>query len=697
MSLRIGVDIGGTFTDFALLDTGTGRLFIHKQLTTPVDPARGVLDGLPILLRNVDQSIDAVHTLIHGTTLVTNAVIERRGAVTGMLCTRGFADMLDIGLERRYDMYDLTIAYPDALVPRGLRRELDERMDAQGRVRLALDPEQAVAAARDLLETHGIQSLAVCLLNSHANDAHERAAMKAIRAALPALKLSGSADVFPFMREYPRWTTATMNAFALPLFDDYVSRLETGLTDLGFTGELFIMASSGGTVPPAVARRYPVRMLESGPAAGILRAAALAGDPATDTSRHVLAFDMGGTTAKGALVHDGRPAIAHGMEVARIHEFRLGSGLPVRIPVVDMIEIGAGGGSIADIDPRGVLRVGPRSAGADPGPACYGQGGDKPTLSDANLLLGYLDGGSFLGGRMALDRDAARSAMEECLAQPLSVDLDRAAWGVHETINEDVARAFRNHASERGFDYRQATMIAFGGSGPIHACRVARKLRLPQLLLPSAAGVMSALGLLSTPLSFESLLSAPMALEDLDVAGFDRRFHSLAQEAARQLGMEAWSPANTIRRLDMRYRGQGHELEVVLPDGDGADLLPRLTDLFTDAYEKLFAKSFPNHPLDITAWKTTISGPDPLHGLAMSLIRDGEAPPPAAPRHRQAYFPDIGRIQVPVLHRQNLKVGDCFDGPALVEEAESTAVIGPGDRATLDAAGNLRVTIGGMG
>ncbi len=690
MTYRVGIDIGGTFTDFALLSEGDGSLFIHKQLTTPDDPAQSVLSGVPRLLDKAGVAPQDVSAVVHGTTLVTNAVIERRGARTAMLVTEGFGDILDIARERRYDMYDLTITYPEPLVPRALRREVRERIGPDGAILDALD-EAAVARALDSLVQDDVGAVAVCFLNSPVNPAHEQAVAAIAAANHPELFVSTSSEVFPFLREYERWTTATMNAFAGPLFDRYLRRLEDGLRATGLKGDLFIMSSSGGTVTPDVARRFPVRMLESGPAAGVLQSAALGRQLARPD---LLSFDMGGTTAKGALVRDDQPLKRYEMEVARVHEFRAGSGLPAKIPVIDLIEIGSGGGSIAAIDTRGTIAVGPRSAGAQPGPACYGQGGMEPTLTDANLTLGYLDDAFFLGGDMRLDRQAAADALDAKLRRPLGIDTLRAAWGIHESVNEDIARAFRNHASERGFDYRACAMIAFGGSGPAHACRVARKLRVPTVVFPVGAGVMSAVGLLASPLSFETFRAERLALAALDPAGFESRFASLIDEARGFLGRDPESGERVVvrRRLDVRYTGQGYEVEVDLPEGANFSDVARL---FTAAYERIFTKSFPSEALEITNWKIEVALERADVGAAYRL--EGARGSKAIKGKRPAFFPEQhGARDTPVYDRYALKPGDTFSGPALVEERESTCIIGVGDRVTVDADGNMIVAVAGM-
>lgn len=689
MSFRIGIDIGGTFTDFALLEAGSGRLVIHKQLTTPEDPSEAVLSGVPALLAKAGVDIDAVEAVVHGTTLITNALIERKGAVTAMLCTAGFTDVLDIAMERRYDMYDMRIAYPDPLVPRHLRREVDERMGADGSVGTALDLEAVGGLVGTLVEEDGVEALAVCLLNAYANPAHELAIAAMVAERFPNLYVSTSADVFPAIREYERWTTTTMNAFTQPMFDRYLDRLEGGLGALGFVGSLYIMTSSGGTVTPQTARQYPVRMLESGPAAGVLVSSHIG---RLLDRPNLLAYDMGGTTAKGALIRDGAPLKRYEMEVARVHDFKMGSGLPAKIPVIDLIEIGAGGGSIAAVDVRGIISVGPQSAGADPGPVCYGQGGYQPTLTDANLLLGYLSADFFLGGEMALDKERAGEVATAVLAEPLDVPEVRAAWGIHETVNEDIARAFRNHASERGFDYRGCAMVAFGGSGPLHAARVARKLRVPSVVFPVGAGVASAVGLLISPLAFETARSARVSVGGLSGESLDRYFAPLVEEASGYLHPEGLSEdqISVNRWLDMCYRGQGYDIEVKLPELSGDALLAALPGLFEAAYETVFGKSFEEEPIEIVNWKVEAVGPRPIGGGHYRL--DAAPGREALKGTRAAYFPEAdGFVDCPVYDRYALDAGVTFTGPALVEERESTCVIGVGDKAAIDALGNLVV------
>jgi len=692
MTYRVGVDIGGTFTDFALFAEEGGIVGIHKQLTTPRDPSLAVIEGIQVLLGHAGVAFAELMGVVHGTTLVTNAVIERRGAPTGMLVTKGFRDILDMRLERRYDLYDLTPGFPDPLVPRTLRREVDERILFDGTAERPVDLEGAIAAVGELVVGHGVEAIAVCFINSYLNAAHERAVRDAVLAEFPDLFVSTSAEVFPNWREFERWTTTTANAYTQPILDRYLRRIEHELNVLGFAGRITMMASNGGMVTPDTARRFPVRMMESGPAAGALMSA-----------RHgqalgisdVLSFDMGGTTAKGSLVRAGAPLRTYELEVARVNEFKPGSGVPIKIPVIDMIEIGAGGGSIAEVDERGVIRVGPHSAGADPGPACYGRGGEGATLTDANVVLGYLDPGFFLGGEMTLDPDASGRAIETHVARPLGVPMIRAAWGIHETINEDVARAFRVHAAERGFDYRGCAMIAFGGSGPIHAHSVAAKLKVPRVIFPPAAGVMSALGLLVCPLSFDVARSNLIFVDALGEDWYERHYRALADEAVG-LVREAGVPdpdITVIHRLDIRYQGQGFEIEVTLPDlSEPAAMLAAIPDAFSARYYEIFAIPGLDERLEIVNWKVEARAPDPEDSGIPAFLGTESGSPVAQKGSRRAYFPQAGDfIDCPTYDRYALGLGDTVDGPALIEERESTCVLGIGATAHVDARYNIVV------
>jgi len=689
MSYRIGVDIGGTFTDLALVDDATGRVFTHKLLTTPEAPERAVIDGVAAILKLAGGMIEQVSALVHGTTLVTNALIERRGCKVAMLVTRGFRDTLDMGRETRYDLYDLRLQFAPPLIARSARLEVDERIDHRGRVVQPLDCKSVIAPLAELVEREQPEAIAICLLHSYVDATHERELAELVRREHPGLQVSLSGEGYPVIREYERWTTTALNAYVQPLVDRYLTRLEDELAANGFAGRLLIMASNGGTLTPKIARRFPSRLLESGPAAGILMSAAVG---RALERPDVLAYDMGGTTAKGALIRDGQPMKRYELEVAHVHHFRAGSGLTMNLPVLDMIEIGAGGGSLAGVDERGMLRVGPTSAGAVPGPACYGRGGTTPALTDANLTLGYLDSASFLGGRMSVDADAARQAIGAGVAAALDASTTRAAWGIHEVVNENVAGAFRVHASERGVDVRRCTMVAFGGCGPLHAVRIARKLKVPTVVLPPAAGVMSALGLLISPLSFEVGTTRVLPWSEVTVEVWSQVFGQLRAQAAQVLGEAGLAVDDMVLRgrLDLRYAGQGYEVGVDVdlsqPAARARDAVPQL---FEQAYVAVFGLALEGQPLEVVQWRLeTVSRQQET--AQSSQFASYEAPGSADRGSRPAYDPDSGEfVAHRVLDRYRMAPGSEFTGPALVEEMESTTVIGAGVRGRVDAQRNL--------
>jgi N-methylhydantoinase A len=695
MTWRLGIDIGGTFTDFALLDQAGQKLAIHKQLTTPLDPSAAVIDGIQEILKKNDVPISDVSVIAHGTTLVTNAVIERKGVLTGMLVTSGFEDILDTGMEQRYELFDLRITYPEPIVPRNLRKGISERIHFNGDIETEIDMKQVLGATQELVEIHNVKALAVCFLHSYANSSHESAVVKFLQNQFPELYVSASSEVYPNMREFERWTTTAINAYTRPMTDHYLQKLEGNLKELGFDGQLYIMTSSGGMLSPITARRFPVRLLESGPAAGMLMSAVQG--KALELP-NILSFDLGGTTAKGALVRDYKPLKSEQMEVDRVNEARKGSGFPLRIPVLDMIEIGSGGGSIAGIDDRGLLKVGPRSAGANPGPACYGKDGGYAALTDANLLLGYLDPDFFLGGEMKLNKQASEIAVEKNVGLPLSLSTLRASWGIHDSASEDIARAFRIHAAERGFDYRNATMVAFGGSGPLHAMGVAEKLKIPRVVFPIGAGVYSALGLLASPLSFELSRSRRVIVDDIDLKTFSSLFEALADETINSL-REAGVPNNEIhisRQIEARYFGQTHEIEVYLPEEQSIeDIFSNLRKLFEKRYSEVYSFAVIDAPIEIINWKVIASGPEP--GFKMGYTIDSEKTTQldtAMKGTREVYFEKGGFQETPIYDRYLLAEGMKILGPALVEERESTCLITVGSKASIDPVLNIIAELG---
>ena len=710
MRARLGVDIGGTFTDLVVIDEATGTARVGKVLTTAKDPAHGVEEGIHALLDETGVRSDAVRAVVHGTTLATNALIERKGAKTALLTTEGFRDALEIRREGRYDMYDLFIDPPPPLVPRHLRREVPERLLADGSILKTLD-EAAARRALAELAREGVEALAICLLHAYVNPAHERRLSEIAREVSPGLSVSCSSEVVPEIREYERASTTCANVYVAPLMARYLEDLERRLAALGIDGQLYIMQSSGGTALPPLARRLPVRLVESGPAAGALAAAQAARE------RHepkLLSFDMGGTTAKACVIDDGVPLVGREFEVARADRFKKGSGLPIRVPVIELIEIGAGGGSIARVDRMGLLKVGPDSAGADPGPACYTLGGRHPTVTDADLLLGYLDAEFFLGGRMRLDREAAHRVVGEHVARRLGLDVTGAAWGIHRVVNENMAAAARIHGIERGRDLRQYPLFAFGGAGPVHCWQVAKILKVQRILIPFGAGAMSAYGLLAAPLAFDFVRTGRQRLDRADWPAINRLFAEMEEEGRALLARAGVAPADIhISRIaEMRHAGQGHEVECAMPLGAlSTESLPTITASFENAYRALYHRLPHGVPIEALNWRLTVSGPQPSTGLSRrsepgrALIRPPSvhasrtAPTTtgsarATKGARQAYFAEVGGfVETPVYDRYALHAGAEFAGPAIVEERESTAVVGPGARCRVDDGFGLVVEI----
>lgn len=684
---RVGIDIGGTFTDFIAVNVVSGASASWKTLTTPEDPSRAATRGLQELLSSMGRGPEALTVVVHATTLITNALIERTGARTALLTTAGFADLLEIGREVRYDLYDLFLHLPAPLVPAALRYEVEERVLHDGSVLLDLDQDglRMVVAA---LRAQGVEAVAICYLHSYANADHEQATGMLLRELLPDVPVSLSFEVCREIREYERLSTTVANAYVQPLAFQYLTALETRLRELGSSAPLLIMLSNGGISEAETAARQPVRMVESGPAAGALVAGhygQLAGE------ERVLAFDMGGTTAKLCVVEDGRPALSHRLEVARVHRFKRGSGLPLLTPSVELIEIGAGGGSIAHVDALGLLTVGPQSAGADPGPACYGFGGRHATVTDADLLLGYLNADYFLGGAMRLDPAAGQAAVER-LAAELGLSAVQAAWGIHELVNENMASAAGVYIAERGQDPRRFTLIATGGAGPGHATGVARKLGIARVLVPPAAGVASAGGLLVAPPRFDL---AHSHLTGLDAADWDAL--NLLLDDLEQSGRAQLERAGTLddiaieRHVDARYLQQGHELSVPLPVGElNAAAAEVVAAAFERQYEAVFGRVIPGVPIELVTWRVTVQA----RGADIELTVPHIDTTAREATSRSVFYPASGWIETPVVDRAALVPGAFHRGPLIVEEAASTTVIGPGDELTVDERGNLILTIG---
>jgi len=703
MTYRLGIDIGGTFTDLVLLEEQTGKLFFGKTLTTYDNPANGILKGTTELLEREGITPSQVRNIVHGTTLVTNAIIERKGAKTGLITTKGFEDVLEIGREFRYDIYDIFLTIPELLVPRNLRLGISERIDYLGNILTPIDQTE-IESVVDKLVNEGCQSVAVCFLQSFTNATHERAVGDFIKQRYPHIYVSLSVDVMPEIREYERASATTMNAYVQPITDQYLSNLRDRLQALGFAGTIEIMISSGRLTSLDGARKSPVQLLESGPAGGTM--AGVFYGKLTGIN-DLLAFDMGGTTAKASMIFNLKPEITNQFEAARVRRFKKGSGLPVRIPVIDMIEIGAGGGSIAYVDNLGLLKVGPESAASEPGPACYGRGGTRPTVTDTDLVLGYLNPDYFLGGTMQLNLDAARQAINEHIAKPLNISIEEAAMGVHRIVNENMANAARVHILEKGHDPRLYSMTAFGGAGPVHAFGVARLLGSPQVVVPVGSGVLSALGFLVSPVASESIRSYVCSLNMLDwtlLNGYldqmeAEGFAFLASAGVSVAGYKSTStsiadkPLITISRVaDMRYSGQGHEISVEIPNGTLTEhSVAQIEESFKKEYLLRYGKTIEDIGIEVVTWRVVVSGPVP-QVLPKQEVPTSQNSEKALKGYRKIILMgDKQASNVPVYHRYQLQPSDTFDGPAIIEEMESTFVVGVNATVRIDEFRNIIV------
>ncbi|HYZ61740.1 MAG TPA: hydantoinase/oxoprolinase family protein [Acetobacteraceae bacterium] len=678
---RLAVDIGGTFTDLAL--EHEGRRVTVKVLTTPAEPERGVLDGVRAILRDAGLAPADIGLMVHGTTLATNAIIERKGARTALITTEGFRDVLAMGNESRYDQYDLNITLPEPLVPRYLRLPVPERLDNEGQVLLALD-EHAVMDLVPVLKREGVQSVAVGFLHSFVNPVHERRVRALLEQALPGVPVSLSSEVSPEMREWERFSTTAANAYVQPLIAGYLRRLEDGLGAMGLGAPLFLMLSGGGLTTIETACRFPIRLVESGPAGGAIFAADIARMCGLE---QVLSFDMGGTTAKICLIDHYHPQASRTFEVARVGRFKKGSGLPLRIPVIEMVEIGAGGGSIAGVDALRRIAVGPESAGADPGPACYGRGGTLPTVTDANLLLGRYDPARFAGGTMRLDACRARSAVEQEVGVKAGLEPDLAALGVVEMVDENMANAARVHAIESGKIYEGRTLIAFGGGGPVHACRVAEKVGIERVLVPIGAGVGSAIGFLRAPVGYEVVRSLYQRLGRFDVGAVNALLEEMTAEAERVVRAGSFGAAMRHSRLAyMRYVGQGHEIPVTLPLHAMAESdVAALRAAFDVEYARFYDRPVPGSDVEVMSY-----------AVLVATVPDEAPPPPppptfaSTPRRQRVRDTATGEeADWVVRDRDSLPIGEHLAGPAIVAESETSTLVGPGWTARVDQRGFL--------
>ena len=688
---RLGCDIGGTFTDFVLVNDQAGRFYVYKCLTTPADPSDAVEQGIQAVLDQIPGRKPDIDEIIHGTTLVINAIIERKGAVTGLITTRGFRDVLELGRELRYDAYDIFAEYPKPLVPRRLRQEVGERVTSDGRVIQGLDPEEVRRVLSELRRA-GVESLAVCLINSYRNPVHEKEIKATVEREWPEVFLSTSVEVLPQIREYERTCTTATNAYVKPITARYLKKLSSRLRSLGFEGKLYIMLSSGGITSVETAREFPVRIIESGPTAAVI------------ASQHygrmfriqdIFCFDMGGTTAKSCLIQNGQAGIVSTFEVGRVQRFKKGSGLPIQVPVVDLMEIGAGGGSIARMSKMGLLQVGPQSAGADPGPVCYARGGQEPTVTDADLVLGYLDPEYFLGGTMPLDKAGAERAIAEKVATPLGTSLLEAAFGIHDLINETMAAAAKTHIAEKGGNPKIVTISAFGGAGPVHAYGLAKKIGAPRIIVPPLAGVGSAMGFFTAPVAFDLSRSQRTHLEDADFSQIETLFAELEREAAVILEQADRRQRVTFERtLMMRFVGQGAETQLGIerkPFQKWSRALIRRR--FDEVYQKLYGRTYPENPVEFVTFKVRASLPERPFRLPPLERRKGRID--ECIKGRRPAFSVLKKkcVTFTVYDRLKLFPGARMPGPAIIEEKESTIVIGEDARARVDEYGFVWIDI----
>jgi N-methylhydantoinase A len=683
--LRLAIDIGGTFTDTVLVQGEDTVLASTKTLTTHTNPADGAMQGAARVMAQTGRTLAELTGFIHGTTLATNALIERRGATVATVTTEGFRDILEIAYERRYSQYDINLEKPDLLVPRERCMTVRERMSAEGEVLIGLEDSAAEALIRDI-DASGAEAVAICLLHSYANPDHERWLRDLLAARRPDLTVSISSEVSPEAREFDRLCTTVANAYIQPLMETYLKAFADRFAEEGVTCPILMMTAGGGMCTLETAARFPIRLVESGPAGGAILAARIAASAGLD---EVLSFDMGGTTAKLCLIDKARPQTSRQFEIARAARFIKGSGMPVRIPVIEMIEIGAGGGSIAGVDRLGRLTVGPKSAGSEPGPVAFGRGGTEPTVTDSDITLGYIVPDTFAEGHIQIDPGASNAALARVIGQRLQLDGIGSADGVSRIVDESMASAGRMHAVESGKDLGPRTMIAFGGNGPLHASRVARSAGVSRIVIPPNPGVGSAVGFLFAPVSFEIVRSRYSLLETMDMASINGLFSQMIAEAKSVVAQGAGdAPTEVQRTAFMRYNGQGHEIEITLPDRDlTVDDLAPLTDAFETEYAKQFSRPVPGMKIEILNWAVRVATPD----AAVSSV-------PATPELRNITPTDHRPItcdvdgtakQAAFVPRDSLSPGDRVRGPALISEPQTTTLVSADFSAHVDAIGNL--------
>ena len=681
-NFRIGVDIGGTFTDIVAVRENSGEKFNGKVLTTPMNPSEGVLQGVSEIIKKHNINPENCR-IIHGTTLVANALIERKGVETALLTTEGFKDVLEIGREWRYDLFSLDLEMPNPIVPRHLRFEIKERLDYKGDILVSLDQNELILIAKKLAKLN-IRTLAIVFMHSFKNSIHEELAKNIFNKYAPNINLCLSSSVSPEIGEYERTSTTVANAYVQTIFKSYIDALVKGLKKIGIKNDLFLMLSDGGIVHQKTAVEYPIRLVQSGPAGGA-QAATLYGR--STNSNDVLCFDMGGTTAKACLIDNGKPSRTTVFEVARVYRFAKGSGLPLQVPVIDMIEIGAGGGSIARIDDMGLIQVGPDSSGSFPGPACYNLGGKHPTVTDSDLVLGYLDAENFLGGDMKLEKKLAEQAIKTFIAEPMKISVLEAAWAIHEIVTENMSQAASIHALEKGRKIEKYTMIPIGGAGPVHACSLMSKMNLNKMISPPDAGVASAIGMTASPNSFELVQADMQQLELLNFTKMKKAFLDMEKKGTKLLLQTGTNKKHiSINNSTlMRYVGQGYEIEV--PLNKEVLSLKNIKNIkleFEKVYQNLFGR-IEKMPMEIISWRTIASGPLPNFSLNFNEKKKSLS----KEKKRKVFFGGKIFNDTIVLDRSSLSKTFKSIGPLIIEERESTLVIPPNFKVQMHESGNL--------
>lgn len=689
MSIEIAFDIGGTFTDFAVSVDGVIQNDFLKVPTSSAQPAIGALEGIARVVATLAAEPAEIDLLLHATTIATNAVLERRGVSTVLITTKGFRDVLLIGRQKRHDTFNLHLTKPPPLVNRHQILEIEERTSAQGEI-LQTPEESSIKELVQHLHELNAQSIAICFLHAYANPDNERTVARVLKEALPDIDISLSCDVSPRIREYERTNTTVANAYVRPLVREYVADLQQAIGKLGIDTGLHIMQSNGGLVPAAMACANPIRIVESGPAAGVLMCASMG---RTEGIKNILTFDMGGTTAKLGAIDDGQAAVSSSFEVDLV-DYKRGSGLPLNVPSVELIEIGAGGGSIASVH-AGIINVGPRSASSQPGPACYGRGGQEPTVTDANLVLGYIDAGDFNGKALQLDYAAARTSIQTYIAEPLGLSVEKAAWAIHTLATNKMERALRNVSIERGRDPREYSMVAFGGAGPLHAARLARQAAIPNLIIPMGAGVGSAIGLLNAPAKLDASRTRATLLEPENCETIQGIFDELETQVhaqIREMGRDV-AAFSTTRHAYMRFRGQGFEIKVTLDDGVvDSVFLANAKQRFEHRYRSIYGAANTTGAIEVIDWNVSATGITACSATFQSVAADRAVYRTAGTR--RVYFPETGGFtECPTYDRSQLACGQTITGPAVIQEKETATILLPGDEATVSKHGNILIDV----